>query len=91
MILNLRNILDNFIRYGIQFGQTPTAFVPIDYIIALFLIVLFPLFAFGVEKLKFKNILAPAIAVNIIISLEISVNIKSVLPARTQYFLLYIV
>lgn len=72
MILNLRNILDNFIRYGIMFGRTPTAFVPIDYMIALFLLALFPFNAFCLEKLKFKFLLAPALVVKTALIIEIS-------------------
>lgn len=91
LILNIRNILDNFLRYGIQFGQTPTAFVPVNYIIALGLLAIFPVIAFGIEKLKFKNILTPVIAVINLLSLEIDCHIESYLSVIFKHSLLFVI
>lgn len=63
LILNLRNIIENFIRYGVQFGSTPTKFIPISFMIAMAMFAIFPLISFAIEKLKFKKIFAPSIAV----------------------------
>ena len=63
LILNLRNIIDNFIRYGLQFGSAPSEFIPASFLIAMALFAVFPLNAVAISKLKFKKIFAYPIAV----------------------------
>jgi hypothetical protein len=54
-ILNIRSIIDNFISYGIIFGQTPFEYLPIHYLLALVLLEIFPLLAFTIEKLRYRK------------------------------------
>lgn len=70
IILNLRNILDNFIKYGIQFKQDPGEFVPLHTVLFILALGLFPLISLFVEKMKFKKLISVTFAVIIRINIE---------------------
>lgn len=65
IILNVRNIIENFRKYGIQFKQDPGDFIPIHTIFALFGLIIFPLTAFYIERIKFLHILPLKLCVKI--------------------------
>lgn len=72
-----------------MFGNTPLEYIPVHFLIALTLLLIFPFTAFAIEKLKFKNILAPALAVTLILFLEACPNPQLILYTRLQYTILY--
>ena len=63
VILNLRNIIDNFVKYGVQFQRAPSDFIAMDTIVAGFTVLLFPMMVYIVEKVRFKRYIKPKSAV----------------------------
>lgn len=66
VILNLRNIIDNFIKYGIQFGTTPTDFIEVHTIGAGFGAMFFPMMLYFIEKIRFNKYMSQKICVTFI-------------------------
>lgn len=63
VVLNLRNIIDNFLFYGARFTNTPLQFIPLESIIGFCLMFLFIEFAYFVDRLRFGKIIKESLAV----------------------------
>ena len=74
VILNLRNIIDNFVKYGVRFQRSPSDFIALDTIIAIFGLLLFPTMIHLVEKIKFKKYASKGFCVSFCLTLEIHRN-----------------
>lgn len=71
IILNLRNIIENFQRYGTQFNNAPRDFLPLSLLIIMpSMIIIYPYISYTIERLKFKQKLSVKIAVMKIYYLE---------------------
>ena len=57
LVLNIRNIIDNFYHYGVRFQSTPGDFIPLHTIAASASLSVFVFFAFTLEKMKFNEVL----------------------------------
>ena len=69
-VLNLRNILDNFVKFGLQFHRAPADFMSLDALLAIFSLILFPFTEYLIEKIKFNKFLPRKLCVQNILSLE---------------------
>ena len=76
LVLNIRNILDNFYHYGLRFRSTPTEFIPFHTIIATGALSIFVVMAFILEKMKFNEFLSPFSAVKHVLILENTHNFQ---------------
>ena len=74
VILNLRNIIDNFVKYGVRFQRSPSDFIALDTIVAIFGLLLFPIMIHLVEKIKFKKYASKGFCVRFCPNVEIHRN-----------------
>lgn len=65
LVLNLRNIIDNFYHYGVQFKRTPGDFIPFHTLVATASLSVFVIYAFLLEKMKFNRVISYNTAVNL--------------------------
>ena len=70
IVLNLRNIYDNFVRYGIRFLEYPLEFVPYSATIGFFYLFIFIELAYRLDKLRFHRILSDKLVVLITVFRE---------------------
>ena len=57
LILNIRNIIDNFLYYGFRFRAQPMDFIPPMMVLAFLGLIVFVEVAFHLEKLRFNRII----------------------------------
>jgi hypothetical protein len=77
VVLNLRNIYDNFVKYGLRFLQYPTEFFPITAFLGFLLELVFLELGYRINRLRFHNLLSDETVVNYYLFLEISFENKS--------------
>jgi hypothetical protein len=58
IVLNLRNIYDNFRTYGIRFTQHPLEFVPYSATIGFLLLFVFVELGFRLDRLRFHHLIS---------------------------------
>jgi hypothetical protein len=64
IVLNLRNIIDNFLRYGARFKKSPSDFLPLSGFLGVLSILFFIELAFRLDRLRFHHILSDSLVVN---------------------------
>ena len=57
IVLNIRNIYDNFVKYGIRFFNMPMEFVPYTATIGFAFLLLFVELGYRLDRLRFHRIL----------------------------------
>lgn len=57
MVLNLRNIIDNFLYFGFRFKAAPREFIPPILIVAFLGLVIFIFLAYHLERLRFGRVI----------------------------------
>ena len=68
VILNLRNIIDNFYKYGLQFHRAPDEFIELHTVAACIGTSFFPLMIYFLEKIKFRRLISKKMCVIIYLS-----------------------
>ncbi len=63
IVLNIRNIYDNFVNYGIRFVSYPQEFLPLAAVIGFFFLFAFIELAYRLDKLRFHRILSDRLVV----------------------------
>ena len=86
VILNVRNILANYIKYGTQFHHAPRDFIAISVLLGFAgLLVIFPGIAFYLEKLKFSHVLSHKVVVRLLANLEQPAELEHRASFRVQH------
>jgi len=68
LVLNLRNIIDNFLYYGFRFRAKPLEFIPPILVIAFLGLIIFIELAYHLERLRFSRVIDDKTAVNIFLN-----------------------
>lgn len=63
VVLNLRNIVDNFFRYGARFTNAPLEFVPLSALIGFSSLMFFVELAYRLDRLRFHKRLSDLVVV----------------------------
>ena len=92
LVLNIRNILDNFYKYGLIIQATPSNYIPYDTLAAIGSLFIFIVFAFLLEKMRFNKVLGASITVQLFLFQKflITINWISILTLNLIYCHSYI-
>jgi len=64
IVLNLRNLVDNFFRYGARFTHQPLEFVTVQAMCGFLSLFVFVELAYRLERIRFHRILSSSTVVN---------------------------